>query len=108
MAYGGIGMVLARFRVWSCHILVITVGLLAVDAFFYRTSFRFFFFLFLFFFIFFFFVFFFFLSFFFWFGPPVGFFFGADEMIAEMTAYIMTVEDFNSPRPASQDEAFGG
>lgn len=28
-------------------------------------------------------------------------------MIAEMTAYIMTVEDFNSPRPASQDEAFG-
>lgn len=29
-------------------------------------------------------------------------------MIAEMTAYIMTVEDFNSPRPASQDEAFGG
>lgn len=65
MAYGGIGMVLARFRVWSCHILVITVGLLAVDAFFYRTSFRFFFFLFLFFFVFFFFVFFFFLSFFF-------------------------------------------
>lgn len=48
MAYGGIGMVLARFRVWSCHILVITVGLLAVDAFFYRTSFRFFFFFFFF------------------------------------------------------------
>lgn len=107
MAYGGIGMVLARFRVWSCHILVITVGLLAVDAFFYRTSFRFFF-SFSFFLYFLFLCFFFFPFFFFWFGPPVGFFFGADEMIAEMTAYIMTVEDFNSPRPASQDEAFGG